>query len=70
MAKNEVETISPGMMYGDKKNKDDKVVVIMWNNDVVLYAPEGSGREFRLSSREFLDRFELLPNEPVVTPSI
>lgn len=73
MAKTEenVETVNIRMMY---KNKDsgDKVVPFLWNknSDYVLYAPEGSGREFRLTTREFLDQHVELVDEPTVGRNI
>jgi len=66
--KNEDGIVNVRRIYQDSEDKDNKVSPLLWDKikDTVIYAPVGSGREFRLSTKEFLNRFTLMPNEPTV----
>ena len=69
---NEAVTVSVRMIYENREDDGERVSPLLWNKigDYVVYAPVGSGREFRLPTKEFLDKFKLLPNVPTVGRNI
>lgn len=58
-AETEVVTVAVHRLH-EEKATGDRVIPFFVENDVVRYAPEGSGREFRTSVRDFLDRFQVI----------
>lgn len=69
--KNMEETaVSIRMIYENKETKEKVTPFAMANRDTVLYAPVGSGREFRMALKDFLEQFKRLDDEPTVGRNI
>lgn len=70
--KNDENTVNIRMIYEDRENDGERVSPLLWNKimDRVTYAPLGSGREYTMSTVDFLKRFKLLADEPTVGRNI
>lgn len=55
----EIVTVTLRKMHQAKEDNKDRVTPFHLDNGVVFYAPEGSGREYRLDLVDFLDKYEL-----------
>lgn len=69
---NEDGIVNIRRIYEDREDEDNKVSPLLHDKirDRVVYAPLGSGRELATTTKEFLKKFKLLPDEPTVGRNI